>query len=86
MLNQYVRIENGLSVLTSGDLDGSYTILRYAEGAKDLKPEESTNTSWGFVLTPPMIEGLTITLDTWSIEKRILLLYLVETIMLLLIY
>ena len=70
MLNQYVRIENGLSVLTSGDLDGSYTILRYAEGAKDLKPEESTNTSWGFVLTPPMIEGLTITLDTWSIEKE----------------
>ena len=70
MLNQYVRIENGLSVLTSGDLDGNYTVLRYAQGAEDLKPEESTNTSWGFVLTPTNIEGLTITVDAWSIEKE----------------
>jgi iron complex outermembrane receptor protein len=70
MLNQYVRIENGLSVPTSGDLDGNYTILRYAQGAENLKPEESTNSSFGFVLTPPSVEGLTITVDTWSIEKE----------------
>ena len=69
-LMEYIHVENGLSVPTSGDLDGRYTILRYAQGAEDLKPEESTNTSWGFVLTPTNIEGLTITVDAWSIEKE----------------
>ena len=69
-LMQYVRIENGLSVLTSGDMDGNFTGLRYAEGAVGLKPEESTNHSIGFVLTPTQIEGLTITVDAWSIEKE----------------
>ena len=69
-LMQYVRIENGLSVLTSGDMDGNFTALRYAEGAVGLKPEESTNHSIGFVLTPTQIEGLTITVDAWSIEKE----------------
>ena len=50
--------------------DDRYTVLRYAQGAEDLKPEESTNTSWGFVLTPTNIEGLTITVDSWAIEKE----------------
>ena len=70
MLMEYISTENGQSVPTSGDIDGRYTVLRYAQGAKDLKPEESTNTSFGFVLTPTMVEGLTITVDTWSIEKE----------------
>ncbi|MDC3313192.1 TonB-dependent receptor, partial [Gammaproteobacteria bacterium] len=70
MLMEYISTENGQSVPTSGDIDGRYTVLRYAQGAEDLKPEESTNTSFGFVLTPTMVEGLTITVDTWSIEKE----------------
>jgi hypothetical protein len=70
MLMEYISKENGQSVPTSGDIDGRYTVLRYAQGAEDLKPEESTNTSFGFVLTPTMVEGLTITVDTWSIEKE----------------
>ncbi|NDD49223.1 MAG: TonB-dependent receptor [Alphaproteobacteria bacterium] len=70
MLMEYISKENGQSVPTSGDIDGRYTVLRYAQGAEDLKPEESTNTSFGFVLTPAMVEGLTITVDAWSIEKE----------------
>ena len=70
MLMEYISKENGQSVPTSGDIDGRYTVLRYAQGAEDLKPEESTNTSFGFVLTPTMVEGLMITVDTWSIEKE----------------
>ena len=41
--------------------------IRYATGAEDLVPEESTNTSIGFILQPT--EDLTITYDKWSIEK-----------------
>lgn len=70
MLMEYISTENGQSVPDSGDIDGRYTVLRYAQGAEDLRPEESTNTSFGFVLTPTMVEGLTITVDTWSIEKE----------------
>jgi len=36
-LMEYIHVENGLSVPTSGDVDGRYTILRYAQGAEDLK-------------------------------------------------
>ena len=43
-------------------------MLRVACGAEDLKAEESTNTSFGIVLEP--LDGLTITADTWSIEKE----------------
>ena len=50
--------------------DYDFTILRYSEGAKDLEPEESDNTSFGIVLTPQAFEGLTITLDAWEIEKE----------------
>ena len=53
---------------TIGDYD--FTILRYSEGAKDLEPEESDNTSLGLVITPESIEGLTITFDAWEIEKE----------------
>ncbi|MGI9273095.1 MAG: TonB-dependent receptor domain-containing protein [Woeseiaceae bacterium] len=47
--------------------DCDYGIQRQATGSKDLKPEESTNTSIGIVLEPT--EGLTFTLDFWTIEK-----------------
>ena len=66
---QYVADVNNLPKSgTIGDYD--FTILRYSEGAKNLEPEESDNTSFGIVLTPEAFEGLTITLDAWEIEKE----------------
>ena len=52
----------------SGDWDDRYTMQRQATGAKNLKSEESTNSSIGFVLTP--VDNLVITADFWSIEKE----------------
>ena len=49
------------------DSDSRYTIQRVATGAQGLEAEESDNFSVGLVLSP--IDGLTITVDTWSIEK-----------------
>jgi outer membrane receptor for ferrienterochelin and colicin len=49
------------------DSDSRYTIQRMATGAAGLEAEESDNTSIGLVLTPT--DRLTITVDTWSIEK-----------------
>ena len=49
------------------DSDSRYTIQRMATGAEGLEAEESDNYSIGFVLTP--MDGLTITVDKWSIEK-----------------
>ena len=66
---QYVADVNNLPKSgTIGDYD--FTILRFSEGAKNLEPEESDNTSFGLVLTPEAFEGLTITLDAWEIEKE----------------
>ena len=49
-------------------LDCINSTQRIAQGSTELEPEQSTNTSIGFVLTP--LEGLTITADWWSIEKE----------------
>ena len=49
------------------DEDCDYGIQRQATGSKSLKSEESTNTSFGFVLEP--VEGLMITADYWTIEQ-----------------
>jgi len=49
------------------ELDCSDNVQRRAEGSEALLPEESTNTSIGLVWQP--IEGLTLTLDFWEIEK-----------------
>lgn len=49
-------------------LDCRNSIQRIAQGSDQLDPEESTNTSLGIVLTP--VDGLTVTLDYWSIEKK----------------
>ena len=48
--------------------DRNYNMQRQATGSKDLDPETSTNTSLGIVITP--IEGLTLTFDYWTIEKK----------------
>ena len=64
---RYVADVNGLGKSgTIGDYD--FTVLRYSEGAADLEPEESDNRSFGIVLTPT--ERLTVTLDSWEIEKE----------------
>lgn len=47
--------------------DCDYGMQRQATGSKDLVAEESTNTSFGIVVTP--IENLTVTLDYWAIDK-----------------
>ncbi len=49
-------------------LDCVNSTQRRAEGSKELKPEESDNSSIGIVLTP--IENFTVTLDFWRIEKK----------------
>jgi iron complex outermembrane receptor protein len=49
-------------------LDCDYSTQRIAQGSGNLVPEESVNTNLGLVLTPA--DGLTITLDYWSIEKE----------------
>jgi outer membrane receptor protein involved in Fe transport len=70
---QYANyVENNNTVQGSGSgYINDYTIsnsLRYATGAENLVPEESTNTSIGFVLTP--LNNLVITYDIWAIEKE----------------
>jgi outer membrane receptor protein involved in Fe transport len=66
---KYVAFENGLPKSgTIGDYD--FSVIRYAEGASGLKPEESTNSSYGFVLQPQSIDDLTVTFDMWEIEKE----------------
>lgn len=49
------------------ELDCRYGMQRLAGGSDLLVPEESTNTSYGIVVTP--IENLTFTLDFWEIDK-----------------
>lgn len=48
-------------------LDCRNSIQRTAAGSLDLVAEESTNTSIGIVVEP--VEGLTLTVDFWEIEK-----------------
>lgn len=48
-------------------LDCRHGVQRTAQGSRLLVPEESENTSIGFVLEP--VEGLTITFDRWQIDK-----------------
>ena len=66
-----VRLEQ-LAGLDSDDLDSRLSMQRQATGASGLVPEESDNTSVGFVITPQAaaLEGLTITADYWTIEKE----------------
>ncbi|MGI1680107.1 MAG: TonB-dependent receptor [Cellvibrionaceae bacterium] len=50
------------------DLDCRYGIQRTAQGSQDLKPEESINSSLGFVVEAS--EFLTFTVDFWRIRKE----------------
>jgi iron complex outermembrane receptor protein len=50
------------------EVDCRYGVQRTAGGSSDLVPEQSTNTSIGFVLD--VNEHLTLTFDRWSIEKE----------------
>ena len=75
--NYYENEEENIAYKTNAAFLGDYYVfnsIRYAQGAEDLIPEESTNTSLGFVYQP--LDNLTITYDIWSIEKKILLVYL----------
>ena len=49
-------------------LDDSYGIVDIRSGNTSLKPEDDTNTSFGFVLEP--LDDLTITMDLWKIKQK----------------
>ncbi len=49
-------------------LDCEYSVQRTAQGSETLEPEESDNYSFGIVLEP--LDGMSLTVDYWSIEKK----------------
>jgi len=49
------------------DYDGQ--MERITSGSEELQPEESESISYGIVLQPPVLEGLTFTFDFWSIQQ-----------------
>lgn len=51
-----------------GECDDRAVISRI-KGNPDLQPEDSTNYSLGIVLQPPVIDGLTLTLDYWKVKQ-----------------
>jgi outer membrane receptor protein involved in Fe transport len=51
-------------------LDDGYSMQSFRLLNPNLSPETSTNTSIGFVYSPSMFEGLTLTYDNWKIEKE----------------
>jgi outer membrane receptor protein involved in Fe transport len=59
--------ENGGDI-EQDTLDCRNSIQRIAQGSDALDPEESINTSLGFVFTPN--QDFTLTFDYWSIEKE----------------
>jgi outer membrane receptor protein involved in Fe transport len=59
--------ENGGDI-DQDTLDCRNSIQRIAQGSDFLEPEESINTSLGFVFTPN--KDLTLTFDYWSIQKE----------------
>jgi hypothetical protein len=48
--------------------DGRNSMQRFATGSTELVAEESVNPSFGVVVEP--LDGLTVTLDYWTIEKE----------------
>jgi len=51
-------------------LDDSYSMQSFRLLNPNLKPETSTNTSIGFVYSPSVVDGFTMTYDNWEIEKE----------------
>ncbi len=60
----------GLYVGANDPLDDRYSMQSFRLLNPNLKPETSTNTSMGFVYSPSIVNGLTITYDAWEIEKE----------------
>jgi len=53
--------------------DWDQTVQRYSKAKSvddGLKSETSTNSSFGLVIQPTFVDGLTVTADLWSIEKE----------------
>ena len=73
-VTRYGNVDDAVGEYIGGSnsfaLDDRYSIQSFRIGNPDLKPEESDNYSVGFVWTPDIVEGLTITYDEWSIEKE----------------
>ena len=73
-VTRYGNVDDAVGKYIGGSnsfaLDDRYSIQSFRIGNPDLKPEESDNYSVGFVWTPEIVEGLTITYDEWSIEKE----------------
>jgi len=60
----------GKYVGANDPLDDSYSMQSFRLLNPNLKPETSTNTSIGFVYSPSLVDGLTLTYDNWEIEKE----------------
>ena len=73
-VTRYGGVNDAVGVYVGGSnsfaLDDRYSIQSFRIGNPDLKPEESDNYSVGFVWTPEILEGLTITYDEWEIKKE----------------
>ncbi|WP_310209777.1 TonB-dependent receptor domain-containing protein [Caulobacter sp. BE264] len=64
--NVSTRVENG-AIIASGLFPATNPVAKYL-GAKELKPEKSTNFAVGFTATP--FEGLSLTVDAYSIKIK----------------
>jgi outer membrane cobalamin receptor len=66
--------EDPLYTYSVGENYENYSIQRVAQGNDDLESEEATNTSVGIIIMPgeqfPVLDGLTILVDKWSIETE----------------
>jgi len=64
-----VVAQNVSRVNTRDDLllQDDYGILEVRSGGDDLRPEESTSLSWGFVIQPT--DNLTLTADWWQMDQ-----------------
>ncbi len=68
----FLRCATGQAAGTiEADVDAcSASIITRRLGNSDLEPEESENLTFGVVIEPTFIEGLTVTLDWWEIEQE----------------
>jgi iron complex outermembrane recepter protein len=66
--------EDPLYTYAVGENYNNYSIQRVAQGNDDLESEEATNTSVGMILDPgeqfPVLDGLVILVDKWTIKTE----------------
>ncbi len=66
--------EDPLYTYSVGENYNNYSIQRVAQGNENLESEEATNTSVGVIIMPgeqfPLLDGLVITVDKWTIETE----------------